>query len=213
MKMFLRSQDWILNATVLFLIAAGLLSLRSVAPDFFPPQLSWFLLGLLAAFLIARVDLRPIVNYRWAVAGFYWLSIFLLGATLFMPQIRNAHSWLVFGPIQFQTSELMKVALIVFYASFFSREHARIAHIGNLLRSFVVFLIPAFLIFRQPDLGNTAILFFIWAGFLFVSGIRWRHLVIGAIALLIFGAVGWQYFLEDYQQDRRPLYHQTLQCR
>ncbi|MBI5079063.1 FtsW/RodA/SpoVE family cell cycle protein, partial [Candidatus Wolfebacteria bacterium] len=54
----------------------------------------------------------------------------------------------------------------------------------------------------QPDLGSALILFFIWFGFLFVSGISWRHLIVFSLIFLIAGTAMWAGFLKDYQKER-----------
>ena len=203
MLTILKNQDWLLTIAVFSLVALGLLGLYSFSKEFFTQQLLWFGIAVLAALALMSVDLRPLARYRWFVLGIYGLSLFLLLIThFFAPVIRQAKSWIVIGPIQFQTSEFTKVALVILYAYFFAREHVGIARLSNILKSFLYVAIPAFLIFKQPDLGSAIILFSIWAGFLIVSGIPPRHLLIGFIIFVILGASGWNYLLADYQRDR-----------
>ena len=42
----------------------------------------------------------------------------------------------------------------------------------------------------------------VWIGFLLVSGIRWRHLVVGLGLFLLFTALSWNFLLKDYQKER-----------
>ncbi len=199
----IRKLDWKLNFSVLFLAAAGLVSLISSRPDLFRKQLIFWLIGAAFIFLIIHFDWRPYLNYRGAIFGLYFLSVLLLAVTYFFaPTIRGIKGWLVIGSVHFQVSEFSKLVLIIFFAHFFSRRHAGIARMSNLVVSFIYFFIPAFFIALQPDFGSVLILFCLWFGFLLVSGIKYRHLIIALIVFLVLGGVIWQSVLRDYQQER-----------
>lgn len=200
---FIKNLDWRLNIGILILIGASLISLASTSKFLFHKQLLWFGLGLFLVFLIVKFDWRPFINYRGVILGFYFLIVGLLVLTLFFAApIRGTRSWLSFGGFEFQPSELMKLALIILYADFFSKKHVSIARIKNLATSFVYFVIPAGLIALQPDMGSILILFSIWFGFLLVSGIRLRHLAFFVIVFLLLAVIMWQHFLKDYQRER-----------
>ena len=77
-----------------------------------------------------------------------------------------------------------------------------IARWHNILIPFFYFLLPVGLVLLQPDLGSALILFGIWVGYLFISGARKKHLLIGLIIFALAAAWGWQGFLKDYQQQR-----------
>jgi len=199
----LKQLDWKLNFAVLFIIAASLTSLISTAPALFHKQLTWLAFGLILLFLITRFDWRPFISYRGVILVFYLLSIvFLLAAYFLAPSIRGTRGWLFLGPFQFQVSEFAKLSLIIFYAYFFSRKHIGIARFSNLISSFVYFVIPGALVVLQPDLGSGLILFCLWFGFLLVSGIRLKHLIIALIIFAIAGIIIWQGILHDYQKER-----------
>lgn len=199
----LKRQDWWLYAAVLFLIIAGLLVSVSISRALFWQQIIWLAIGIITAVIISLIDWRPLITYRWLILLVYLLSVGLLAIVSFIaPPIRHVRSWLVLGPVQFQVSEFAKVALIILLAYFFSRRHVGIAHFKNLIPSFIYLAVPAFFILRQPDLGSAMILFCIWAGFLLVSGIPWRHLLVGVGVLIIGGVLAWSSFLRPYQKER-----------
>ncbi len=203
MLTFLRSQDWLLNAAVLFLAVCSLLILSSISTELFIQQVIWFGVGALIVAVFTLWDWRPLANYRWAIFLIYLFSILLLAVTYFVaPTIRHAKSWIVIGPVQLQTSEIAKVTLIILLAYFFAKRHIGIARLGVLAKSFFYFAVPAALVLIQPDLGSTLIIFFIWFGFLLVSGIHWRHLLIGLAALLVLLVLAWSFFLKPYQKER-----------
>jgi rod shape determining protein RodA len=200
---FLRRQDWLLNLTILLLAIFSLTILSSVSLKLFWQQLAWFIFGFFLIFSLAAINIRPLLNYRWFILGIYIFAALLLVITYFLaPEIRGSKGWLVIGPFHYQTSEFAKLALIILLAYYFSKRHIGIAHIGNLLKSFSYFLILAVLILIQPDFGAMIVLFGIWAGFLLVSGIRWRHLIAGFLIILTILFLSWNYFLKDYQRER-----------
>src|SRR3989344_644108 len=124
MFFFLKRQDWSLNLAVVFLAAASLLIIYSISAELFWQQLVWFILGFGVIAGFSLIDWRPFVNNRWFIWSIYGLAILLLFITLiFGPTIRNAKSWLVVGSVQFQTSEFAKLALIIIFASFFTKRH------------------------------------------------------------------------------------------
>lgn len=184
-------------------MSAGFLALASANKDLFWKQFLWLAIGLVFFILIISFDWRPFINYRGAIFGFYFFIVLLLVATYFLaPAIRGTKGWLTLGGFHFQVAELAKLSLIIFYAYFFSRKHVGIGRVSNLITSFFYLSIPAGLIAIQPDTGSTLVLFCIWLGFLLVSGINPKHLIIILIILSISTGAMWQYYLKDYQKER-----------
>ena len=199
----LKLQDWKLNAAVLILATIGLLGLFSAKSELFWKQLLFFSIGILLFFLIAKTEWRPFINYRGAVLGIYFLIIILLLITYFFaPPVRGVRAWLPLGPFQFQASEFVKIVLIIIFANFFRKKHVSIARVSNILISFLYFIAPAFLVIIQPDLGSALILFSIWFGFLLVSGIKWRHILVSFFIFAVIGFFMWTNILRDYQKER-----------
>ena len=186
-----------------FLAGASLISLFSAAPNLFRSQLLWYGLGFFIIFLAAKINWRWLTAQNWFLTSFYWLTIFLLVITyLTAKPIRGTNSWLTIGQLRFQSSELVKIALILLFASFFSRRHLEVSVIKNITASFFYFFLPAALVFVQPDMGMTLIFFGIWFGFLIVSGLKWQRLLIGVLILILALAVLWLIFLKPYQKER-----------
>ncbi|OGY66895.1 MAG: hypothetical protein A3I24_04385 [Candidatus Harrisonbacteria bacterium RIFCSPLOWO2_02_FULL_41_13b] len=203
MLSLIKKQDWLLNLTILFLAISSLLILYSVGSDFFWRQVFWFIVVFIVILSFSLVDWRSLMSYRWLVLLIYLAVVLLLGLTLiFAPTIRSSKSWLVIGPLRFQTAEFAKVALILMLSYFFARRHIAIANWENIFKSFVYFIILAILVLLQPDLGSVLIFSSIWLGFLLVSGIPWRYIFIGLAVFIIISPVAWQYLLKDYQKER-----------
>lgn len=199
----LLKQDWVLNGAVLILLAIGLITLWSIDPSFFWRQLLWLAISVAVFVIIVIFDLRSLSGSAWFIFIFYGLVLVMLLATLvFAPQIRNTRSWLVVGPLQFQPSEFSKVALIFLLAYFFARQHIAIAHLSTVIKSFAYAVVPGILIFLQPDMGSLLVLLAIWCGFLLVSGIRWKHILVGLIIIAVASFFAWHFVLQPYHKER-----------
>lgn len=200
---FLRRHDWVLNGVILLIAAASLVTVASVGRALLPLQLAWFIGGFLIVAALSSVDARPFMSYRWIIFGIYLVSLLLLALTLFVaPEVRGVRAWIPLGPLRFQTSEFAKIVLLMLLAYFFARRHVSIAHPGFILASFVYLLLPAALVFLQPDWGSALVFVGLWVGFLLLSGIRVRHLAVGAAALALLALISWQFLLAPYQRAR-----------
>lgn len=196
--------DWGLTLAAILLMAISLVTLAS-NPDreLFLRQLIWVFLALVLIFGLPLINLRAIFNYRWFILGIYFLAFFLLVLTYFLaPSISGARSWLIFGPIQIQASEFMKAALIILLSSFFALRHVAIAQPKVIAISFLYFLIPTIFVLLQPDLGTSLVLFGIWFGYLLVSELPLRHILVACLTFILIGFLGWNFGLADYQKGR-----------
>tara|TARA_Y100001968_G_scaffold272282_1_gene264392 strand:+ start:14766 stop:15998 length:1233 start_codon:yes stop_codon:yes gene_type:complete len=149
---------WSIITPVLFFVIVGLFSLSSTSDlsnvslsSTFYKQCVWFLLGIIAFFVSQFIRLQFFYDCSYI---FYFFLIFLIGLTMFAPEIKGAKSWLVFGPIYFQPSELGKIFYVSCMARFFSDNYAKNDFSFYLFFILVLALIPPLLVIRQPDLGT-----------------------------------------------------------
>jgi rod shape determining protein RodA len=156
--------------------------------------------GLVMMLSIALVDIRLIARFAWLG---YAIGIGLLVLVALHGQVgKGAQRWIDVGPVQIQPSELMKIMLVVALASWFHK--ASWERIGNplfLIPPIIAVLIPAALIFKQPNLGTSLITLMIGGAVFFAAGVRlWKFaLVMGAAAVaapIVYES------LHDYQRAR-----------
>ncbi len=185
------------------LAAAGLVMLSAISLHLFYLQLIWVTLGAALVALFLYIDWRSVFNSRWITWGLYAFSLLLLiFVYLKGPVIRNTRSWIVVGPFNFQPVELMKVALIFLYANYFSRRHLAIARWQNIFTTFFLFVLPAAVSVRLPDLGSAVIFFGIWFGFLLLSGLPLRRIAAAVLVFALAAGVVWIYIFRDYHRAR-----------
>lgn len=156
--------------------------------------------GLVLMLSIALVDIRLIARFAWVG---YALGVGLLVLVAMHGQVgKGAQRWIDIGPVQLQPSELMKILLVIALAHWFHR--ASWERIGNplfLIPPAVAIAIPAFLIFKQPNLGNALITAMIGGAVFFAAGVRlWKFALI--VAGIGFAAPIVYDHLKDYQRAR-----------
>lgn len=130
-------------------------------------------------------------------------SLISLIVVLFMPVVSGANRWIELGFLQFQPSELAKVSLILALAALLAASKDKALHWTEIGTAVGLVAIPAFLIFRQPDLGTMLVFGFVAVVMVFSAGTTWRQfafMTISAVlgSTLLFKA-GW---IADYQLTR-----------
>jgi cell division protein FtsW len=92
--------------------------------------------------------------------------------------VNGAQRWLGAGPVQFQPSELLKVALVLYSAQLLATQPRRMRSLKTLAQPLLgVIGIACLLLLKEPDMG-TAIVVCLTMGALFIAaGVPTRHLL------------------------------------
>jgi rod shape determining protein RodA len=200
--------DWVLITVTFLLVGIGLLSIYSSSigkEDFlnFKKQLIFFSAGLLLMFFLSFFDWRTFRENSYLILILYLFCLGgLAGLFFFAPEIRGVKSWYKLGPLSIDPIEFTKIVLIILLAKYFSMRYVEMYRIAHILLSGLYILIPAALIFLQPDLGSVLILLLFWLGILIVSGIKLRHFLILLFCGLLILIFSWSFLLKDYQKER-----------
>jgi cell division protein FtsW len=116
-------------------------------------------------------------------------SLFLLFAVL-LPgvgtTINGAQRWVGGGFIQFQPSELAKIALVLYGAYLLSTEPKRARTLSGLGPYLLIVGLSVLLIAKEPDLGTAIVVSFAVCCVLFLAGVKPRTLApVGALIALL----------------------------
>jgi rod shape determining protein RodA len=207
-RRFVQYFDWGLLGLAVVLGSFGLITLYSVvnagalAPQkiLYLKQMIWFGAGLMLMVISFLFNYKLLDRYAYAV---YIFCVLLLIAVLFFGKyVGGSKRWLVLGPISIQPSEIVKVAVVITLASYYSKNaYTRGFTLRQLFTPVILVLIPFVLIVRQPDLG-TALLIVLIAGSMtvFVKIERRSFLYLVATGMVTIPLV-W-FFLKDYQKQR-----------
>lgn len=160
-----------------------------------------FFLGILMMFVILIIDYSI---YATFYKGIYAISIMLL-ISVHLPGIGKtqygASSWINLGPIDFQPSEIVKIAFILFFAKVLESRQNKLSTIKELIPVGFYGAIPILLILKEPDLGNALVFVVIILGMIFASGLNYKLLGKGIFAGIISVPVVYR-FLAPHQKIR-----------
>ncbi len=201
---FWKRIDWLLVVSVLALVGAGLVTMKSFTTRsyFFNRQLLWLGLGLAVFFLLSQIDFRFLRRSGLLVAIYTGLLAILTGLLFLGESIKGARGWIDLGPFSFQPADFMKLSLILILAKYFSRRHIEIAHLKHILVSGLYALLPFGLILLQPDFGSAVIIFALWLGLVMVSGVSKKHLAIVVVVAIVALTFLWLSVFTQNQKDR-----------
>jgi len=168
-------------------------------------QILWLFVGLAGMFALMKIDYHrlrePAVVYTVLC-----VVLVLLMATFFLDKSHATHRWIKFGPAQIQPSELAKLAVILYLAWFLDLRRRSASRLDFCKEDLLSTILPAVapilfcvaLIVMQPDLGTSVDIVLIMTAILFVAGLSWKWLAVGAaiaspVLLLLITHVSYRY--------------------
>ncbi|HTZ88372.1 MAG TPA: putative lipid II flippase FtsW [Solirubrobacteraceae bacterium] len=133
--------------------------------------------------VLMRVLARDGVERMQTLTGPLLIVSFALVLLVHVPHIgvsvNGARRWLGPGPFQFQPSELMKIALVLYGATLLAKRPQRVEDLRELARPLLLVVGGAILlVVTQPDLGTAMVIAFITIAMLIAAGIPMRNLAI-----------------------------------
>lgn len=199
-----KSIDIVFVFAMVAISLAGLFTMSSFQGNdsYFWKQGLWIMLSLSVFFFSLLFEYRFLKQTR-VVMVIYVLLLFILSLLFVLGHVaKGAGSWFQLFGFAFQPSDLMKLGLIIVLAKYFSRRHIEIANIRHIVVSFIYMLIPFVLVVLQPDFGSAMVLFAIWLGLVFVSGISVKHLLFVFLVGIIIFSIAWKLVFKPYQKAR-----------
>ena len=144
-------------------------------------------IGMVTMILVAQIS--PARLARWA-PFFYVVGIVLLVAVFLFGTGRGAQRWLHLGVVQFQPSEIMKIAVPVTVA-WYLFDKVLPPNLRTTIVALPLVLVPGFLIIEQPDLGTALLVMAAGLFALFFAGISWRWILSAAACGLLAAPLAW----------------------
>jgi len=144
--------------------------------------------GLVAMHFISKHDLRRLKS----LTPLAMLGAFTLTAAVMVPGIgvtvNGATRWLGAGPLQFQPSELLKFALILYSAQLLAARPKQLQTLGGVAKPLLLVVgFACALLMKQPDMGTALVVCFSIGALLVAAGVPMRHLgvIIGVAVVLV----------------------------
>jgi rod shape determining protein RodA len=199
---------WHVAGLVAVIAALGVWNLasatRSDSAPVWTSQMAWMGVGVGLALAVLLVDYRFSMRLSYV---FYVAVILLLVAVLLKGRlVMGARRWLTVGPVNFQPSELAKIAVMLALARWFHSDAQKEGRRGGyglagIAVPAALTLLPAALILKQPDLGTALIVLAVGATLILFAGVRWRTLAVIAGVGVGVALMAWPH-LKPYQRKR-----------
>ena len=168
---------------------------------FIARQLLFAVVGLIAMFVLSRIDYH---YYQKFSIPIFVVAVILLIAVYGFPEIAYVHRWITIGPIQFQPSEIGKLAVIILFSHLISKNQDKMGDfkfVGLLLGLLAIVCV---LVVFETHVSATILIFSIGIILLFVGGLSKKFVAIGTSLVALAGVGGFfviKYFL-GYASDR-----------
>jgi rod shape determining protein RodA len=193
---------------ILLLCAFGLAILYSASEsdiDMVRRQFMNIVIAVVIMFSLAQISPAKL---KAISPWFYIAGLILLAAVLVMGDMgKGAQRWLVIGGFRFQPSEIVKLAVPMMCAGFLASRPQPV-RAWHLLVAFILAMIPAALIVKQPDLGTAILVSAAGVFTLFFAGLSWRLIIlivviaVAGISTVLVNPDILDIFLHPYQKRR-----------
>ncbi len=183
-RTYLGGMTWPIIVSMVALMTVSLLAIR--AAEAADPSLRGYALRqtVFVGIALAGFFVATLVPYQRVGRMAYLLfavNLSLLVAVFFLRPVRGSHRWIDLKLFNLQPSELAKLTFILTMA-WYLRYRENYLRVRGLVVPFLLTLVPAALILKEPDLGTTLLLFPTLFFMLFMAGAKIRHLA-GVVAI------------------------------
>lgn len=208
--------DNLLVITVVFLVVFGMMAVFSAsAPkaigygenplSFLVRQLIWLVGGVFGALFFSKFDYKKLKPFAGMLALFVLVTLLFVQFSPLGVTVNEARRWLVIGPIQFQPSEMAKPALVLYFATLFSKDCTIFDN--RKYPFYFIFAAMLALIYLQPNLSMIILLLMTSLAMYYVAGgstkiISW---------LFGIGALGVITTIRGYQLQRIKIWWNPFQ--
>ncbi len=156
----------------------------------------FFLLFILISFLNIKLI------YKFAYIFYIIVLILLLGVDFFGITASGSKRWINLFFINLQPSELMKISLIIFLARYYHKIPSQnVNNLKHIFIPFFSFLIPVYLVVKQPDLGTAVLIAMSGLIVIWLTGFRIKYFLYSFFVSICLVPVAIA-FLKPYQKAR-----------
>lgn len=204
--------DYTLVITILLLLSIGLIMVLSASSPsalsesgdsykYFNKQLLFAVLGLIAMYLISKIDYR---FYRKFYKQAWWISLILLILVMLVGKtVNEAKRWIyITDTLSFQPSEIVKFLMIIFYAGILTKNRDQLGKFKEGFLKHILLVVPIIaLLMLQPHFSASMVIITIVAVMMILAGCKFWHFLATGGAVGIPGMIG-LIILEPYRLAR-----------
>jgi len=160
-------------------------------------QIVGLVLGIVALIILMLLSYKFISKFYWPL---YFLTLVLLLAVEFFGKIGlGAERWIEIAGIRFQPSEISKIFLLIFLATYIAKYKDRLNTFKVLLPLMFFLALPLILILAEPDLSTTIVIFLTLCTVIYLAGLHYK--IITSILILVLPVVGVLGYLIIYHPE------------
>ena len=167
-------------------------------------------IGLVMMVVFALVKYEFIARYYWLL---YLFSILILGIVLspLGSTYMGAQRWIDLKVVSIQPSEFAKILVIIFFAALIGKNQTSLNSWKFVFFMIVLAAIPLFLIFKEPDLSTSIVLFVTICAIILTSNLHKKFIriialcaipLIAGVLVLIIVLPADKNILSEYQYNR-----------
>ena len=160
-------------------------------------------LGITITLIISAFDYELIMKI-WPIIGLFCVGLMLITLIFGVaPESRpDAKSWLQFGSIYFQSSELVKIGYVITFAMHLELCKDNINSFKSIVLLGIHALIPIGLVVLTGDMGSALVFVFMTVAMLFFAGLHIGFFGAGGILGIAASPLIWMYIFDEYQRTR-----------
>jgi cell division protein FtsW len=204
--------DFVALSLILAIVLFGLVMVTSAsisiaskesgdAFSYLERQLVLCLVGFVLAALVFCVRTEFLEKMAWPLLIAAVVLLFLVLIPGVGHVVNGSRRWIRLLGFNFQASELARVLVLIFIASYAVRRQDELRSTAlGIVKPIGLLVFVAMLLLAEPDFGAAAVLFVTGFGILFVAGARLRYVAIGAAAAA--GAMALLVMLVPYRMKR-----------
>ncbi|TVO70796.1 putative lipid II flippase FtsW [Sedimenticola selenatireducens] len=141
-------------------------------------------LGFVGSLIITQI---PVAQWERSGPVLYFVGLFLLMLVLVPGVGREANGatrWIPLGPFNLQSSEFMKLFMVVYIAGYLVRRQLEVAlSVWGFIKPMLLLVVACSLIMVQPDFGTTTVILATAMGMLFLGGVPlWQFAILIGLA-------------------------------
>ena len=171
----LKKYNWRLLLLVIVATVLGLFVIESAADGYARKQFLGMIVGLTGLIIISFIDYNFILKFQWPI---YLLAVAMLTAVLFFGvNVNGAKRWFSLGSFgTLQPSEFAKIMMIVVLARLIMDHRDQISQLKTLIMLGVIYIVPVFLIYMEPNMSTTLVFLFIFIMMVFCGGLSYKFI-------------------------------------
>lgn len=141
-------------------------------------------MGVAGALVLFQIPLKQLQKMGAILYLFGLLLLLLVLIPGLGKEVNGATRWIPIGGFSLQSSEFMKLFLVIYLSGYLVRRQVEVTHsVWGFIKPMILLVLACTLIMIQPDFGTTTVLLVTALGMLFLGGVPvWQFLILIALA-------------------------------